>query len=35
MDVRRAAEWGWSPRTPLRQGLAQTYRYYLDAGGQT
>lgn len=30
MDVSRLARLGWRARTPLRQGIAETYRWYLD-----
>jgi GDP-L-fucose synthase len=31
MDVGRATAWGWRAKTPLRDGLAEAYRYYLAA----
>ena len=34
MDVTRAAAWGWRARTPLADGLAETYAYYLKARGE-
>jgi GDP-L-fucose synthase len=30
MDVSRLRELGWQARTPLRQGLEQTYRWYVE-----
>lgn len=30
LDVSRLRELGWQARTPLRQGLEQTYRWYVD-----
>ena len=30
MDVSRLRFLGWSPKTPLRQGIESTYRWYLD-----
>ena len=30
MDVSLAGDWGWSARTSLREGLAQTYEFYLQ-----
>ena len=30
MDVTRLTKWGWTARTALSEGLASTYRYYLD-----
>ena len=29
MDVSRATQWGWTAKTPLREGLAHMYDYYL------
>ncbi len=30
VDVTRAAAWGWTAQTSLRQGIAQAYNYYLQ-----
>lgn len=30
LSVARQAEWGWAPATPLRAGIAATYRHYLE-----
>jgi GDP-L-fucose synthase len=32
MDVGRLTDLGWRPRTPLREGLAATYRWFLNEG---
>ncbi len=32
LDVSRLRGLGWSPRIPLRQGLAETYAWYLSSG---
>ena len=29
MDVNRLARMGWRAQTPLREGIAQTYQWYL------
>jgi GDP-L-fucose synthase len=33
MDTGLARSWGWSARTPLHEGLAEAYEYYLTTGG--
>lgn len=33
MDTRLARSWGWSARTPLHEGLAKAYEYYLTIVG--
>lgn len=30
LSVARQAEWGWAPRTGLREGIAATYAWYLE-----
>ncbi|MBU1405120.1 MAG: GDP-L-fucose synthase, partial [Proteobacteria bacterium] len=30
VDVTRAAAWGWTAQTSIRQGIAQAYDYYLQ-----
>ncbi|KRW97952.1 GDP-L-fucose synthase [Paracoccus sp. MKU1] len=30
LSVTRQAEWGWAPRTGLREGIAATYAWYLE-----
>jgi GDP-L-fucose synthase len=30
LSVTRQTEWGWSPTTPLREGIAATYAHYLE-----
>jgi len=30
VDVSRAAAWGWTAHTSIRQGIAQAYDYYLQ-----
>jgi GDP-L-fucose synthase len=30
LDVSRLSALGWSPQIPLRQGIEQTYRWYLE-----
>lgn len=32
LDVSRLRALGWQPRTPLREGLAATYRWFVEAG---
>jgi nucleoside-diphosphate-sugar epimerase len=34
MDVSRLAGMGWRARTPLREGIAGTYRWFLDNAGE-
>ena len=29
MDVSRATAWGWTAKTPLKEGLARVYKYYV------
>ena len=30
VSVARQAQWGWQPSTPLRDGIARTYRFYTE-----
>lgn len=30
VSVERQRAWGWEPKTPLREGIALTYRFYLE-----
>lgn len=32
LDISKAREWGFSPRTSLSEGIARTYEYYLSMG---
>jgi GDP-L-fucose synthase len=29
LDITRIRELGWQPKTPLREGIAQTYKWFL------
>lgn len=31
VDVSRQVAWGWEPKTPLGDGISETYKFYLDA----
>ncbi len=33
LDVARITALGWRPRIPLREGIAQTYQWFLDQEG--
>jgi GDP-L-fucose synthase len=30
VDVSRQTAWGWAPRIGLREGLARSYRFFLE-----
>jgi len=30
VDIRRQAQWGWAPRHDLKQGIEETYQFYLE-----
>jgi GDP-L-fucose synthase len=34
VDTTLQTRWGWAPKTPLREGIARTYRYFLEDSGR-